>query len=409
MQRIDYWVGIPLCALLSALNSIVSFIRPHPPIQSSPKKLLFIELSEMGSAILAYPTLQRARSLFPDAENHFLIFRRNVESVELLGALRQNHIHVIEDNTLFQFLLSAVKTVWRLRTLRFDATIDMELFSRCTALISFLIGAPVKVGFHKYTEEGLYRGNFLTHRVSYNPHFHIAQNFASLLEATRETPSEEPLVKTAIEHSAVELPLVSVELEKLQARSHLEGAFPQFSTSTRLVLLNPDPGILALRGWPIESYCSLADKLLSADPCLIVGVIGLSRSSRFYSLISQHSSSPERIINLCGATTSMRELLGFFALSSVLVTNDSGPAHFAPLVGLRSVVLFGPETPKRYAPLGTLHTSLFANFACSPCFSAQNHRRSVCTNNRCLQAISVDEVFVATQRALSTATRLLST
>lgn len=409
MQRIDYWIGIPLCALFSALNVVISRSRPYRPLRSSTAKLLFIELSEMGSAILAHPALQRAATLFPEAEHHFLIFRRNVESIELLGLLDQRHIHVIEDKNLVQFLLSAAKTVWRLRRMRFDATIDMELFSRCTALISFLSGAPTKVGFYKYTEEGLYRGNFLTHRVSYNPHFHIAQNFCSLVEALRETSNEEPLVKTTIEQPTIDLPLISIEPQKANARAQLERLFPGFSASNRLVLLNPDPGILELRGWPIESYRILTDRLLSTDPSLVVGVMGLSRSARFHSLIAQRSTSPERVINLCGATTSMKELLGFFALSSILVTNDSGPAHFAPLVGLRSVVLFGPETPKRYAPLGNLTTSLFANLACSPCFSAQNHRRSVCTNNRCLQAISVDDVWLAVQNALTGTARRPST
>ena len=96
----------------------------------------------------------------------------------------------------------------------------------------------------------------------------------------------------------------------------------------------------------------------------------------------------------------LHDLLGLLDVASALVTNDSGPAHLAPLVDLPSVVLFGPETPNRYAPLGNTTTSLYAGLACSPCFSAQNHRRSVCQNNRCLQAITVDETLNAALAAL---------
>ena len=41
----------------------------------------------------------------------------------------------------------------------------------------------------------------------------------------------------------------------------------------------------------------------------------------------------------------MRELLTLYTLADVLVTNDSGPAHFASLTPVHTVVLFGPETP----------------------------------------------------------------
>ncbi|MEO7135079.1 MAG: glycosyltransferase family 9 protein [Vicinamibacterales bacterium] len=41
----------------------------------------------------------------------------------------------------------------------------------------------------------------------------------------------------------------------------------------------------------------------------------------------------------------MRELLTLYTLASVLVTNDSGPAHFASSTPGHTIVLFGPEPP----------------------------------------------------------------
>jgi len=399
MQRIDYWVGIPLCIACSFVQRVASLCKRRRVAANPPRKVLYIELSEMGSAILAHPTLRRTAEVFPGAETHFLIFRRNAESVEILELLKPESIHVIDDRNLVRFVFSSLRTLVKLRRLRFDTLIDLELFSRCTALMSFFIAAPVRVGFHKYTEEGLYRGSFLTHRVAYNPHFHISRNFAALLEAASQSPTEEPLLKAPIPAGS-ELPRLNVEAERGRAQQSLRALCPFFGSHHRIVLLNPDPGLLALRGWPVESYRLLTQRLLDLDPSIIVGIIGLKRSAHFHSAIAAGASEPSRIINLCGVTSSMRELLGVFSLSSVLVSNDSGPGHFAPLVGLPSVILFGPESPHRYAPLGPECTTLFANYACSPCFSAQNHRQSVCTNNRCLQAISVEDVFTATVRAL---------
>ena len=52
MRAIDHWVGVPLCALVSPLVALVDRIKSlFTPTLEAPKKLLFIELSEMGSAI----------------------------------------------------------------------------------------------------------------------------------------------------------------------------------------------------------------------------------------------------------------------------------------------------------------------------------------------------------------------
>ncbi len=400
MQRIDYWVGIPTCLLLSLVDLVARLFGGNSTPKRPIKRILCIELSEMGSAILAYPMMRRAIDTHDGAECHFLIFRRNVESVEMLNLLPRNNIHVIEDTNFIGFLLSALQTISKLRALRFDAILDLELFSRCTAILSFLIGAPRKVGFHNYEEEGLFRGTFFTHRVWYNPHYHISQNFMALLESLRADETNPPLVKLAIRKEGLKLPRLSRPEESAHATRAIKALAPNFNSRTKLVLLNPDPGLLALRGWPVESYRELAHRLLSEDADVLIGVVGLARSSSYYTAITNGAPDGARCLDLCGTMNTLVDLLGLFEISSLLITNDSGPAHLAPLVQLPSVVLFGPESPSRYAPLGDTTTTLYAGLACSPCFSAQNHRKSVCRDNRCLQEISVEEVLMVARRAL---------
>ena len=91
--------------------------------------------------------------------------------------------------------------------------------------------------------------------------------------------------------------------------------------------------------------------------------------------------------------TSLRELLVLYTLADVLVTNDSGPAHFASLTNIESVVLFGPETPKLFGAIGPGFHAVYAKLACSPCVNAFNHRFSPCTDNLCMQSITPEEVY----------------
>src|SRR5439155_10845141 len=98
-----------------------------------------------------------------------------------------------------------------------------------------------------------------------------------------------------------------------------------------------------------------------------------------------------RAVSFAGRT-SIRELLTLYGLSELLVTNDSGPAHFGALTSVDVVTLFGPETPKLFGALTPRSHPLWAGIACSPCINAFNDRLSACTDNRCMQVITVEQV-----------------
>jgi ADP-heptose:LPS heptosyltransferase len=95
---------------------------------------------------------------------------------------------------------------------------------------------------------------------------------------------------------------------------------------------------------------------------------------------------------MAGKTT-LRQLLVLCTLAEVLVSNDSGPAHFATLTDVDVVVLFGAETPQLFAGTSPRTHALWAGLACSPCINAFNNRASPCRNNVCMQTIAVDDVF----------------
>jgi len=82
-----------------------------------------------------------------------------------------------------------------------------------------------------------------------------------------------------------------------------------------------------------------------------------------------------------------------YCLADVLVTNDSGPAHFATLTDIQVITLFGPETPKLFGAQTPNTHIIWKNIPCSPCISAYNNRQSACKDNICMQRISVNEVY----------------
>ena len=99
----------------------------------------------------------------------------------------------------------------------------------------------------------------------------------------------------------------------------------------------------------------------------------------------------------------MKELLHVFDLAHVLVTNDSGPAHFAALTRIHVIVFFGPEIPERYRPLTASSDVVHTGYSCSPCIGPYNQRLSPCNDNLCLKSIKVREIAALVRSRLETA------
>jgi len=393
MRRIDKWLGIPLCFFFDLLRRLFHMPRrtPLPTVQ----RVCFIELSEAGSSILAASAVRRCRELFPDADLYWLIFERHAEGLRLLNLFPDDHILTIRATSLFRFLRDTIAAVIRLRRLEFDTIIDLELFSRFTALLGLFSGAVRRVGFTRGQDEGLYRGHFLTHEVLFNPYLHMSCNFHALVEALQESePSLLPVTRRRITRETVWTPSLppSEETRGLGVEV-VRRALPDFDPETeRLVVLNPDPGVLKLRGWPADRYAELADRLLHHYHDVRIAVIGLEDARLRIQTVLDYVKTP-RCASLMGHTRNTRDLLGLFHISALVVTNDSGPAHLAGIAERPVIVLFGPETPVLYEPLGPHVRTLYAGLCCSPCYSAWNHRSSPCLSNTCLHAISVEEVF----------------
>jgi ADP-heptose:LPS heptosyltransferase len=154
-----------------------------------------------------------------------------------------------------------------------------------------------------------------------------------------------------------------------------------------------------LRRWAEDRYIELARRLLDAREDLRIVFTGRPDEAPGAERLARAVASP-RCVSLAGRTT-LGQLLALYSLSQVLVTNDSGPAHFATLTPIDVVTLFGPETPALFAARTPRNHVLWAGLACSPCVSAFNNRLSDCRDNLCMQRIPVDDVLAETLAALA--------
>jgi len=396
MRAIDHWVGVPLCALISpfvALSDRIKNILSRGPAQ--PKKLLFIELSEMGSAILVDPAMRNAQAR--GAELYFLIFKSNRASLTLLNTVKPENIFTIDSSSLGGLIKDTLRFLWLARQHRIDTAIDLELFSRFTALLTGLSGARRRVGYHIYHGEGLWRGFMLTRKVHYNPHIHITKNFLSLIHAAFANEIEVPFSKVHIPDSAVRLEqavidpaALKVVRERIEKKAK-EAGIPFAYGANRIILVNPNASdLLPQRRWAQQRFSELIQAIHQHYPSDLILITG-SPAEFVYVEKVRSVAQVKHALNFAGQV-GFSELPPLYTLSDVMVTNDSGPGHFSAVTPLRTIVLFGPETPALYGSVGN-SIAITANLACSPCVSAANHRKTPCHDNVCMQAITVDQVL----------------
>jgi ADP-heptose:LPS heptosyltransferase len=398
MRRIDRLAGVPLCALATAVLSIWWWLRRKParPV----RRILFVELSEMGSTILADPAMRRAREL-AGAEIFFVIFAQNADSLKITGTVAWSNVFTIDSSSLWRLMFDTLAFLRWTRRNGIDTVIDLELFSRFTGLLTGLSGADRRVGFYRFHNEGLYRGEMLTHRVWYNPHIHIAKNFIALVESALNGLAAASYTKTIIGDEALRVSAVPPDpMSCDRIRSEIKALIPDYGISPhRLVLINPNASdMLPQRHWMLERYAELIRRILASHKDAFVLITGAPSERADAQRLEEKCASP-RCAAFAGRTL-LTDLPALYSLADVMVTNDSGPAHFAAATGLPTIVLFGPETPDLYRPLGNPKV-IYAGLACSPCVSASNHRKSACTDNVCMRAISAEQVLRAVNQVLT--------
>jgi ADP-heptose:LPS heptosyltransferase len=378
------------------LLSFVRWVRdPEPKAEGPVKSILFLKLAEQGSTVLAHEAVRQAVARVGRENVHFLVFEENRFIVDVIGLVPAENVFTVKTASAWTMMATGLRTILAIRRRGFDACIDMEFFARFSAAIAYMTGAARRVGFHVFFGEGPYRGDLMTHRVLYNPHLHTSRTFTSLVLALDEDPARFPTFGVLPPEGPM-LPVFQPDpAEKAEvARMLSEAGVP---ATGRLVILNANAGdLLPLRKWDQRNYEELARRLIAAFPGLWVGFTGSPEEAPVIEGLACAVGS-QRSICLAGRTT-LRQLLVLFGLSEVLVTNDSGPAHFGALTTVDVVALFGPETPLLFSAPGPRNHAIWAGIACSPCVNAFNNRQTACRDNLCMKTISVDQVFAEVSR-----------
>ncbi len=155
----------------------------------------------------------------------------------------------------------------------------------------------------------------------------------------------------------------------------------------------------ATKAWPLAHWRALAERCQRAGWSVVL--LGGGGEAALAAAIGRELA-PDGWVELAGGD--LAALAASLAACDLVISPDSGPAHMAAALGVATLVLFGPTSPARWAPIGPRVEVLRQQLACSPC---SNHGGQSCPLGTlaCMRQLQPDRVWRAARGMLAAPAR----
>jgi len=152
------------------------------------------------------------------------------------------------------------------------------------------------------------------------------------------------------------------------------------------ILIHPGAGSRRKR-WSVNNFIALAGAVTEMNGEKAVFLLGPAESD-LLPVIKKRVEGKFQIHQLQDLSAAMT----FMKAAKCFIGNDSGLAHLAAMMGVPTVAIFGPSSPKRWRPVGKAVKVLRGAPDCAPCFETG---KTNCHEPQCLRGVSVDMVLEA--------------
>jgi ADP-heptose:LPS heptosyltransferase len=304
-------------------------------------KILAIRFARLGDVILLLPALSTLKQALPGSHLTLLTGHRCAPIAKLCPAIDEV-ISVdrvaMRDGPMWKAIRGMTGLARDIRHERFDRVVDFHGF-RETNLLTWLSGAPVRIGMKRDRAPYL-RWCFNMPPVLEDKSLHVAEMFQRVAQAVVA-----PLPAAQFRGGTIR---ISEDLQKWVGVAVPGGR--------RLALYIDAP--VPERIWPPERFAAVVDyavEKLAANVIVISGKAGTELADR----VRAASRNPGQMKIFTDVT--IPQLTALISSAQLLVSNDTGPMHIGPAVGVRTLGLFSVGYPEHFRPIGPDDRFLRAN------------------------------------------------
>ena len=313
-------------------------------------KILAIRLARLGDVVLLLPALSSLKRAFPDARLTLLTGHRCGPIAQLCPAVDETFAVdriAMRDGSRSAALRDMTRLVREVRRRRFDLVIDFHSF-RETNLLTWLSGAPVRIGMKRDKAPYL---NFCFNRppVIEDKSLHVAAMFEKAVETII------PLAEAVNKFSRA-TPLLQGG-KWLCIPDELKHWACQIGHNASRVAFYIDAPV-SERIWPPERFAAVADFAIERWAALPL-VIASQQRPDLVERVKQASRNPNELRVFSDLT--VPQVAALIASARVFISNDTGPMHIGPALGVRTLGLFSVGYPEHFRPIGPKDTFLKGN------------------------------------------------
>ena len=308
-----------------------------------PGNILVIDFGQLGDVVLSLPALRAIRWRFPDARITVAVGKPANEVVALSGYADEifevDRVGLRDGNTLVS-IWRIIKFVKQVRQAKFDFVIDLHSLSE-TNLLGYLSGAPHRLYSRRPGRSLDYLANFKPRPVPEGKDRHAVDRYLDVIEPLGiQNASRIPVLKTSSAgDSAVDALL---KKEKAHSGELLVGLFPGAGHVTRR--------------WPLAHYAELADHLIRNERVKVIVFAGPEERAM---VADMRILFPKATIYFDRLT--IPQLVSAQARLTLLVSNDTGPAHLAAAAGVPVIVIMDRPTPHAFTLIGEHHRLMYGD------------------------------------------------
>ncbi len=328
------------------------------------KNILIIQTAFLGDVILLTPLIRAVKELYPTAQIDVLVVPQSRDVLTNNPHLREVITFDKRKNKWRAFW----QTLFYLRNKKYDLAISPHS-STTTALLMFLAGIPVRVGFNRW-----HAARYLTHKV---PHYddrgwHKVQKNLHLLSALSDgTFARQTELFPSPEDEA-----------------WAEDKLAVFTSSQKPIIALAPGSVWNTKRWPKEHYIALSKKLCEAGYNLVF-IGGPDERTLCAEIIAE---SHCRALNAAGEA-SILQSAALIDRCELMICNDSGALHIANAMKTDVFAFFGPTVQSiGYFPFCPNDFVFEREMDCRPCGS---HGGKACSlkHHECMRLITPEEVF----------------
>jgi heptosyltransferase-2 len=302
--------------------------------QLNPSKILLIRLARLGDVILLVPAIKLIRRRFPTAHISVLVGHRCAPILEMCSAVDEviaTDRVAMRDGSKWVALKTIFELAERVRKFHYDLVIDFHSF-RETNLLAWYSGASSRLGLKR--AHSAYLGFcFNISPVLEDKWRHVSSVFISLLAPLGIQPSDED----------IRLDLSTEDLSVTSDFLFQRGVAP----NSCLFGFNVGAGSPG-RMWPKERFASLAKKLSQDYDATVILFSGPQDGGFAKEVAELIEGLPTIVAN----QLSLKALASVMSRCKILISNDTGPMHLGPALGVPTLGLFSLGYPENYCPLG---------------------------------------------------------